>query len=71
MKRLVLNMPTFGFVVATRAMIGAGIGILVGERLPADRRRAVALTLIGIGALSTGPALRSIFRQTRQAQLTG
>ena len=71
MKKLVLNVPTFGFVVATRAMIGAGIGILVGERLPADRRRTVALTLIGIGALSTAPALRAIFRQTRQAQLTG
>jgi len=71
MKKLVLNVPTFGFVVATRAMIGAGIGILVGERLPADRRRAVALTLIGIGALSTGPALRAIFRQTRQARLAG
>ena len=69
MKRIVLNMPTFGFVVATRAMIGAGIGMLVGERLPADRRRRVALTLIGIGALSTAPALRAVFRQTRQAHL--
>jgi len=69
MKRLVVSLPTFGFVAATRAMIGAGIGMLVAERLPADRRRALALTLIGIGAASTVPALMAVFRQTRQAHL--
>jgi hypothetical protein len=50
-------------------MIGAGIGMLVGERLPTDRRRAVALTLITVGALSTVPALVAVFRETRHAQL--
>jgi len=69
MKTLVMNLPTFGFAVATRAMIGAGIGMLVGERLPAERRRAVALALIAVGALSTAPALIAILRETRQAQL--
>jgi hypothetical protein len=69
MKTLALNLPTFGFVVATRAMIGAGIGMLVAERLPADRRRTVALALITTGALSTMPALMAVFRETRQAQL--
>lgn len=69
MKPLVLNVPTFGFTVATRAMIGAGIGMLVGPRLPADRRRTVALALISVGAISTVPGLRAIFRDTRQARL--
>jgi hypothetical protein len=69
-KTLVLNVPTFGFMVATRAMIGAGIGMLVGARLPANRRRAVALALIAVGAVSTVPGLRAIFRDTRQARLT-
>jgi hypothetical protein len=69
MKTLVLNVPTLGFTVATRAMIGAGIGMLVGARLPADRRRTVALALITVGAISTVPALRAIVRDTRQARL--
>jgi len=43
MKRLVVDLQTFGFIVATRAMIGAGIGMLMGERLAADRRRASRL----------------------------
>ena len=34
MKKLMLNLPTLGFVVATRAMIGAGVGLLVSERMP-------------------------------------
>ena len=38
MKTLVLNLPMFGFVVATRAMVGVGIGLLQSERLPAERR---------------------------------
>jgi hypothetical protein len=57
MKDVTLNFPTFGFVVATRVMLGVGIGLLVADRVPADRRRQVALSLLGIGAASTIPAV--------------
>ena len=69
MKKLVLNVPTLGFLVATRAMIGAGIGLLVANRLPPKRCRTVALGLIAVGAASTLPGLVAVFRQTRQAHL--
>ena len=59
MKKVVLNFPTFGFVVGTRAMLGAGIGLLLSDRVPADRRRQIALTLIGIGAATTCRRYRS------------
>lgn len=60
MKTLVLNLPTFGFVVATRAMLGVGIGLLLSERLSAEQRRAVAFTLIGVGVVTTVPALFAV-----------
>lgn len=60
MKTVELNLPTFGFVVATRAAIGAGIGLLLASRIPEARRRTVGLSLIGFGAASTIPALRAI-----------
>jgi hypothetical protein len=60
MKTLVLNLPTFGFVVATRAMLGVGIGLLLSERLSAEQRRAVAFTLIGVGVVTTVPALLAV-----------
>jgi|RhiMethySRZTD1v2_1073278.scaffolds.fasta_scaffold17915_8 hypothetical protein len=60
MRTVVLNLPTFGFVVATRAMLGAGVGLLLSERLSAEQRRAVAFTLIGVGLVTTVPALFAV-----------
>ena len=68
MKKLILNLPTFGFVVMTRAMIGAGVGLLVSERLPRDRRRAIGAALFAIGAASTVPAIFEILREQREAR---
>jgi hypothetical protein len=68
MKNLVLNLPTFGFVVATRAMLGAGIGLLVSDRLPAERRRVIGLTLAVIGAAATIPAVLALRQARRNAK---
>ena len=62
MKKVVLDFPTFGFVVGTRAMLGAGLGLLLSDRVSPDRRRHLALTLIGIGAATTVPALIAVLR---------
>ena len=69
MKKLILNLPTFGFIVATRAMIGAGVGLLVSERLPRDRRRMIGAALFAIGAASTVPAIFEVLREQREARL--
>jgi hypothetical protein len=42
MKSVVLPIPQLAFVVATRAMLGAGIGLLVAGLLPAAKRRRSA-----------------------------
>ena len=55
MKTVVLNLPTFGFVVATRAMLGAGIALLLSEKLSDEQRRAIGWTLVAVGALTTIP----------------
>ena len=69
MKALTLNLPTFGFVVATRAMLGVGIGLLLSERVPAERRRQIGLTLVSIGAATTVPAIAAVRRASRQHKL--
>ena len=58
--KLVLRPSLFGFVVATRAALAFGVGLLVAGRIPEPRRRAIALTLIGIGAATTIPAVRGV-----------
>jgi hypothetical protein len=60
MKSVVLDPPMFGFIVATRAALGVGIGLLMADRLPAERRRALGGLFVAIGALTTIPAARAL-----------
>lgn len=55
----------FGFVVATRAALGVGIGMLLSGKIPAQRRRAIGVTLVSIGAATTIPAAMAVFRGFR------
>ena len=65
MKSVVLTVPMFGFVVATRAVLGVGVGLLVAERLPRTQSRALGRILVAIGALTTIPAARALKRTLR------
>src|SRR2546425_851477 len=46
--------------------LGAGVALLVGEKLSASARRAVGLTLVGIGAVTTIPAAMVLFGNRRR-----
>jgi hypothetical protein len=58
---LVLSPPILGFVIGTRAALAFGLGLLLADRIPESRRRAVGLTLVAIGAATTIPAAMSVF----------
>lgn len=62
--------PELGLIAATRAMFGAGIGLLVADRLSDEQRHAVGWTLIAVGALTTIPLAIEVFgrRETRAAR---
>lgn len=62
MHSIALSPPLFGFVVGTRAALAFGVGLLVANRIPESRRRRLAMTLIGVGAATTLPAARAIFK---------
>ena len=66
MRKFELNVPTFGFAVATRALLGAGLGLLLSGRLNPNRRRNIGWTLLSIGAASTIPVVRALIRARRQ-----
>ena len=74
MKRLDLSLPEFVFVIATRAALAAGVGLLLSDRLRGGKRRQIGLTLIALGALTTLPAaifVRQGFRrEDRERQVT-
>lgn len=58
MRKHSLTVPELMFVVGTRAMLGAGIGMLAGDRMSSRAKRATGLTLALIGAATTVPAAR-------------
>ena len=67
MKRLDLPAPAFFFIVGTRALLGAGVGLLVADKLGRRQRHRLGATLVGVGALTTIPAALALFAGSRKA----
>jgi hypothetical protein len=42
-------------IAGTRVALGAGLGLLLGERLDRTQRRAVGWTLLAVGVVTTFP----------------
>lgn len=55
MKKLDVTLPELALIAGTRAMLGAGIGLLLADRIPPDSRKAIGWTLTAIGAATTIP----------------
>jgi hypothetical protein len=68
MTTLTLDPRLLIFVVGTRAALGLGAGLLLADRIPRARRRAIGLTLVAIGAATTVPAAIGVFRSRESAQ---
>jgi hypothetical protein len=69
MKRFRVNIPQMMFVVATRAALAGGVGLLVSERLQKRSRRRLGWILAGIGALTTVPAALLLRRQREGSEI--
>jgi len=61
MRETRITLPELVLVAGTRAALGAGIALLLGDRLAKDQRRAVGWTLFLVGALSTVPLAFEVF----------
>jgi hypothetical protein len=50
-----VTLPELGMVAGTRVALGAGIGLLLANKLSDEQRRAVGVTLLLVGIVSTLP----------------
>ena len=66
MKENKLTIPFIGLFGVTRALIGAGVGLLLADRFARGQRRTIAWIMIGAGALSTVPFGITMVRARRQ-----
>jgi hypothetical protein len=56
-----MTFPQLALLAGTRGLLGAGIALLVADRLPEAQRRAVGWTLFLVGALTTIPLAVELF----------
>jgi hypothetical protein len=61
MKQVSVPLHELAFIAATRGLAGAGIGLLLADKLNPVARKAVGWTLLGIGAATTVPIAISVF----------
>jgi hypothetical protein len=55
MKETRITLPELALLAGTRAVLGAGLGLLAADWLTADQRKALGWGLLSIGVLSTIP----------------
>ena len=49
MKRTPLSTPEIAWIGGTRAALGAGLALILGDRLSRDQRQAIGWALFGVG----------------------
>lgn len=70
MRETRLTLPELGLIAGTRGALGAGLGLLLGDYLTHDERKAVGWTLFLVGAVSTVPlAFEVLGRRERDPQI--
>ena len=67
MRETHITLPELALIAGTRAALGAGLGLLLADRLPEGQRRAVGWTLLLVGALSTIPLAFEVLGGSRSS----
>ncbi|HLZ39137.1 MAG TPA: hypothetical protein VKP64_15630 [Mycobacteriales bacterium] len=67
MRRASLTVPEIGLIAATRVALGAGLGLLLSDRLNGEQRRAVGWTLLAVGIVTTVPLVADVIERGRPA----
>ena len=68
MRETHLSLPELAFAVSTRAMLGAGIALLLADRLTSEQRKAVGATLAVVGLFTTIPIAWAVFGRCERAR---
>jgi hypothetical protein len=70
MKERALTIPEIILIGGTRAALGAGLALLLADRLNLEERRAVGWTLFLVGAVTTIPLAINVLNKPSGARLS-
>jgi len=71
MKKTELALPEIALIAGTRGVLGAGIGLLLADKLNNDQRRAAGWAMFLIGAVSTIPLVLNIVSKAHENKQGG
>ena len=71
MREAHVTLPELAMIAGTRAALGAGVGLLLANSLPDDRRKAVGWTLLAFGAVVTIPLAIEVLGSLRSSAPLG
>jgi hypothetical protein len=66
MQRRSLSIPEIILVGGTRVALGAGLGLVLAEKLGRDVRKGVGWALLAVGALTTIPIAISVLEKPQK-----
>ena len=64
-----LSLPELGLVAGTRGLLGAGLGLLLADKLEDERRKGIGWALVVVGILTTIPLAMIVFAGRRDARV--
>jgi len=65
-KSITLKLPEVGFIASSRVALGAGLGLVLADKLNSDQRRGAGWMLLAVGAVTTVPVVLKLIRKTRR-----
>jgi hypothetical protein len=60
MRERLVTLPEIALFAVTRGALGAGVALLLSDRLNRDQRNAAGWALAGVGAISTIPLVLNL-----------
>ncbi len=66
-KTVTLTLPDVALLAGTRAVLGAGVALLLADKLDPKQRQSVGWTLTAIGLLTTIPLALEVFGKTSRS----
>jgi uncharacterized membrane protein YfcA len=71
MRETRVTLPELALIGGTRAALGAGLGLLLADRLSEEQRRAIGWTLLLVGAITTVPLALEVLAGLRSNTTAG
>lgn len=61
-----VHLPELALLAGTRGALGAGVGLLLADRLSEEQRKNIGWTLVAVGVLTTIPLAAILLGRRRR-----